>query len=488
MMKFDITLDSWLPVKTLQGEVKTINLLECLEQAPSIKELDGLNPMEEYSIHRFISVFLMSIFRPERWTDKLDLLEEEKFDMERIYGYIQQCRSEGVSFDLFDEKSPFLQSPYDAKYDREKNLKSPAILDSTRASGNNPIHFDHNLEEEVALSSKEAFWGLMTAQFFCTAMSGGYPSNVYGAPPIFYLPFGKNLFETLILSIPCITENDSGLEIWRSSIEIIPKADVAKTSLIYGMFFPARRIRLLEENGLVKQVYYQPGLHFTGFAGWSDPHVAYRRNKEQALVSIKPSLDREGWRNIGTIAMQFAQDKTGIPEVVLDYAKILEEQDRTQMDIVSYGAVTNNASYYDIQRGILKLDVRIIQSKRKCLWVGEAVNFADNVGSILRKNLMQMIAPADNKRGAGDVQRAVHKYFSVCEGLFYEAVSEIAQYEDETIFQSKMQEWKEIVGKKARSIFDTMQNIYCNSADELIRAEEAYKWLNIGIKKLKEVK
>ena len=488
-MKFDITKESWLPVRTLQGERKMLNLMDFLEQSPSLQSLDGLNPMEEYSIHRFLSVFLLAVFSPKRWENKWELLEKGQFDMQRIRDYVQHCESEGVSFDLFDEKRPFLQSAYDSKYDQEKNLKSPAILDSTRASGNNPIHFDHNLEEHVVLTPVQAFHGLMASQIFCTAMSGGYPSNVYGAPPIFYLPLGENLFETLILSMPRMeTGKISEVEFWCSKTEVVPKADVAMTSRLYGMFFPARRICLQEKNGVVNRVYYQPGLHFTGFSGWTDPHVAYRRNKDQEIVSIKPSLDREGWRNIGTIATQFAQKTEGVPEVLRDYAEILEEQDRIQMNILTFGAVTNQASYCDAQRGMMKLDIRITKSAEKCYWIGEAVAFAEAIGNALRKYLKQMIAPEKNNRGTGDVQRAVHEYFSVCEGLFYEAASRIAQCEDEGVLPDEMQKWQDIVGKAARKNFHQMQDIYCNTAEELIRAEEAYKWLSISIAKLKDGK
>ena len=66
-MKFDITKESWLPVRTLQGERKMLNLMDFLEQSPSLQSLDGLNPMEEYSIHRFLSVFLLAVFSPKRW-------------------------------------------------------------------------------------------------------------------------------------------------------------------------------------------------------------------------------------------------------------------------------------------------------------------------------------------------------------------------------------------------------------------------------------
>ena len=113
---------------------------------------------------------------------------------------MEKCKEKGVSFDIFDSKHPFLQAEPNVKYDLDKNIKSAAELDNTKASGNNSIHFDHTLENDAVLTPAEAFRGLLAAQIFCTAGLKG-PSNVNGAPPLFFLPKGKNLFETLVLAM-----------------------------------------------------------------------------------------------------------------------------------------------------------------------------------------------------------------------------------------------------------------------------------------------
>ena len=79
---------------------------------------------------------------------------------------------------------------YSVPNDLEKNIKSAAELDNTKASGNNPIHFDHTLEESVVFTPAAAVRGILSAQIFCTAGLKG-PSNVNGAPPLFFLPKRK---------------------------------------------------------------------------------------------------------------------------------------------------------------------------------------------------------------------------------------------------------------------------------------------------------
>ncbi len=483
-MKFDITTEPWIPVRTLSGESRTVGLTELFAEAHLLRGLEGLNPMEEYSTLRFLSVFLSAVFRPNIWEDKMELLDAGRLDMARIGDYIEECRGEGVSFDIFDEKRPFMQAAPDPKYDQEKNLKSPAVLDSTRASGNNHMHYDHTLEEDVTVTPAEAFRGCLTAQIFCTAMSGGYPSNVYGAPPIFYLPRGKNLFETMILGMVTLPEEEpERTEPWRNAEEIVPKEDVASTSRLFGMFFPARRIRLTEEDGMVRRVYYQPGLHFTGFSGWTDPHVAYRMNKDNAMVSVKPRLDREGWRNLGTLAAQFAEGGTGVPVSLKQYFEILEERDETSMEVMLFGVVTNQASYYDVQRGTFTLDTRIASDIQKSAAISEAVSWMDDVGGILRKQLKSMIATGNSKRGANDVQELVHGFYTECEPMFY-ALSDRVAVSEEGDRENALTGWRENVRLLAQRIFEKAKEIYCSTADELIRGETAHKWLNVGIAKL----
>ncbi len=491
-MKFDVTEMPWLPVKALSGEGKSVNLLELLESAHELTGFDGLNPMEEYSIYRFFSTFLTAVFRPKVWEDKLDILEAGQFDMRKIRDYIQTCRTEGVSFDIFDEKRPFMQAVPDPKYDLDKNLDSPAVLDSTRASGNNHMHYDHTLEDTVVMSPAEAFRGLLAAQVFSVPKSHGstshYYTNVYGAPPVFYLAKGVNLFESLVFSMTTVASgNAGGDEIWRNAHMVIPGDEMTTVSSLYGMFFPTRRIRLLDDNGTVKRIYYQPGLHFTGYASWTDPHVAYRLNKDNAMVSIKPVLDRESWRNLGTLAAQFADNERGVPTTLKDYRKILDENGQTKMEIMTFGAVTENASYHDLRKGTFTLDTRIAKSMKKSSAVGEAASVMDDVGNVLRTQLRKMFSKerkkSNNKRGENDVQKMIRAYYAKCEPLFYAFSDEVAALDEDRLSETK-EKWKKDVQRLSREIFNEAQDIYCSTSEELYRAEMARKWLNIEMAKM----
>ncbi len=477
-MNFDVRTEPWIPVRTLSGEKKILGLEVVLEQSPDLDGMDGLDTMAEYSLYRFLAVFLMTIYKPKSWRDKYRLIEAGSFDANKWKTYIQHCVDEGVSFDIFDVKRPFLQAVPDDGYDLEKNIKSVAELDNTKASGNNPIHFDHTLEENVVLTPAEAVRGLLSSQIFCTAGLKG-PSNVNGAPPLFFLPKGKNMFETLVYAMATVDGQILGEPLWESKREIVPKEDVPSTTVLYGMLFPSRRIRLIEEDGVVHQVYYQPGLHFTGFAGWTDPHVAYRVKKNEEIVSIKPSTEREPWRHIGPIEEQFEKCA---PQVLRDFSKIQEHLDSYQMPIMAFGVATSNASYLDMQRGMIELDSRVADKPMKAGFLAQAVEFAEKIGWILQQSMKNMISPKDSKRGEGEVKQYIHRYFSDCEKQFYlfeQMLAEVSR-DHKVLFAG----WQGNVKRIALEISALMQQNCCYRATDLVRAQQAENWLNLEIYKL----
>ena len=117
---FDILSEPWIPVV---GENETTGELGAAGDtgagSPASGRFKTLSPLVEYSVYRFLVVFLMDMLRPEDTQALEELLEEGRFDPDRIRDYVALCRLEGVSFDLFDEKRPFLQTAYRGKWDRK---------------------------------------------------------------------------------------------------------------------------------------------------------------------------------------------------------------------------------------------------------------------------------------------------------------------------------------------------------------------------------
>lgn len=484
-MKYDVTVESWVPVRMLDGKRKKVSLLHLFKEAHEIERLDGLNAMEEYSVYRFLTLFLMAVYLPEDTIDVEEIFDDGKIDMSKIDDYLAVCRQEGVTFDLFDETHPFLQSPYDANYDKDSNIKSIAVLDSTVPSGNNPVHFDHTLEDNAFMPVDKAVRSLLAAQIFCTSGAQGYPSNVNGAPPLFFIPKGRNLFETLILSLQPVKKNKIAdkcdLELWRNPRVVIPKEKVPKVSILYGMLFPSRRIRLIDEDGtLLKKCYFQQGLNFNGYDSWTDFHVAYYFDKK-GRHSIKPSMAKELWRNLGTVYSLAHQNVSAnnVLSVVKQYEEIMINKDRAEMPMLSFGAVTNNSAYLDLQRGELLLNTGIANSIEKVDTVKEAIQKAEEVADFLAKALIVMVRNIVDRKDyrKSDINQTVHDYYGACEQRFYgfcEALVAAATEEDR---QTCVDEWNVFIKKKALSTLNLFSDVICTTSKELKAAEISKKYL-----------
>ena len=199
----DVLSEPWIPVVEEGGAAAELGLLETLERAHRLRAVQDPSSLVEYSVYRFLIVFLMDMLRPEDTESLEELLEAGRFDPDRIRDYVALCQAEEVSFDLFDEERPFLQTTCRSEWDQKP--KPVSILDYTAPNGNNHIHFNH-WREQTVYTPGNALRMMLAAQIFCTAGVQGYPSNVNGAPPWFALIQRESLFQTLVFGMLALNQ------------------------------------------------------------------------------------------------------------------------------------------------------------------------------------------------------------------------------------------------------------------------------------------
>ena len=482
-MSFDLLTEQWIPVLSLDGTTSEIGLLELYKNAHKYSEINLPNAMDEYALYRFLILFLEAAYRPSSSEDLLDILNEVSISTEVLSKYVELCKSEGVSFDIFDEKRPFLQSTPDPKYDTDKQIKSVASLDYSRSSGNNHVHFDHTMECDAVMTAKQAARALITLQVFCTAGLQG-PSNVNGVPPLFWMIRGNNLLKTLILSMEIPTQSDDkSLELWRDTQTIVPDKKITKTSFWLGCLFPARRVRLIPESGVVKKVYLQKGLDFVGYDSWHDPHVAYYFSEKKGRGSIKPSLEKAPWRNIGTLSTDFLRQA---PSVILQYQNELQfELKKNIINVSIYGVETNKASYLDTIKGSISLNTAITCDSEKCSVVAKAVQISEDFVKKLSKALSGMCS--DEKDMRKNVIHSVEKTaYTLCGNEFERLLIPSLLSSDSTAgYKDILSEWTDITERIIWKQFEAFCAIVCDNADNMIKAETERKKLYYVLDKSK---
>lgn len=408
-VSFSVLDQAWIPVVALNGREEMLGVREVFARSHELREIFSASPLEEYSLYRFLGLFLMDMLRPESEIEIEDLLSAGSFDMDAVEKYIAVCKAEGVSFDLFDKERPFLQSKYDPAVDGD--ARPVSVLDCTRASGNNHTHFDHETSDQT-LAPGKAVRLLLATYLFCTAAAQGYPSGVNASPPYFGVIQGKTLFETLVSTLMPLDSIgitfDTPPVLWRRTAPIIPKQEVGKTSWLHGMLFPTRRIHLVpNEQGNVTAVHLCQGENFVNKQSWRDPYVTYRNGKD-GFFPMRPSADRAIWRNLSDIV----NIRGGQASQLLTLYRNIQMHDAVNLTL--YGVETSQASYLGVYRHSLSFplalteDGRIVDALRFCITV------AETLANALRKSLSKVEVLPESAAAL-----CVQKYYQDCELRFW---------------------------------------------------------------------
>ena len=477
-MTFNVLTEPWINVIRVNGQKDTIGLLDLYAHANEYRDILCDTPIETYALYRFLIAFAMDAYGLERTKDRKKLFMQGSFGKE-IDSYIDLCKSEGVTFDLFDKNRPFYQARYEPQYDKGKE-KSIAYLFPYLPTGNNPTHFTHRLEDEYSLEPGRCFIGLLTIQIFSVAMVQGYPSSVNDTPCYYSILHGDNVFETIVLSMISKAEAgeidwDSIMRVaWRDSQIIRPKEQYAEISIMAGLTWQPRRITFIpEDDGNVKRMYYQQGRSFSAFDNkkWRDPHVTYVV-RDGNKYSLKPKLGRQPWRDVGAYSISKSDEKT-LPAVVLGQARMITNRDRRNLNI--YGVITNQAKYIELVSERLTVPSEILDDIEKADRLRMDLEFIEEVGSLLRFTVKQLVNVSertkDNKnRESHLIDEAVAGYYADAQDYFFKDY--VSALRDSDCSQKS---WSENIIKAlhtkiknlARSIINTIEKSMVLSAREI---------------------
>ena len=276
----DVYRGPWIDAIYQDGHVEKLSLRDCLVQAKNIKSLDIFDAnyaLDKTVPYTLLTMILGRVFYPSD-SDKLVMLaNSDGFDMEPIDLYIEECEEKSISFDVFDEHYPFLQdweyqTRQEAKKDKKKvDMTSIGILDPLMVSGNNTV-FYHNKNYDTGGDPVQDILFMTPPQYIASVARNHMYHNPSGQscgtgyspsqPPLHCIIHGKNLFETLIISIP----NDlCGVPLWERKYDMtVPEIvdQYEEIDYISAAFLPTTSIRFGKiENGMVKNIFYNGNIY-----------------------------------------------------------------------------------------------------------------------------------------------------------------------------------------------------------------------------------
>lgn len=393
MTSFNVLYEPWIPMTN--GETRS--LMSALEDAGSLEGVQCESATETFAVYRLMIAFVMDAFALPLRDERMNLLKQGRFDMAVFQAYIEKCEREGASFDLFDEKHPFMQSAYSAAYDapakkglgtEEEALKPVSTLVLQLPSGNNHVFLCHS--PETRLTPDAALRHLLSTYLFSTAGAQDYPSSVNNAPCVYALLRGDTLFETLVLNSLAVAECgniDYGKPAWRADPQVVPKKKFPRVDMLQALTWQPRRARLIRgADGLIAQVSLKQGHNFQGDDLWRDPHVPYQKNKDDGYTSLKPKQGRAFWRDLGTLAASQKENKRSQPPTVVQNAP----EDWPIYRLILMGLVTDQGALLDLQEEELSLPREILEDPTRGDVLRGDLLFLEECAKILASNAQKI--------------------------------------------------------------------------------------------------
>jgi len=496
---FNVLDEPWIPVVHSNGSSEELGILPCLEQAHTLREIRDPSPIIEFGLYRLLVAFLLDALiladqRPEDPLDLETLIAVGRFDMSHIGQYVEEC---GDVFDLFHAKRPFLQTLI-----QDEKVKPLAGLYPVAPSGTNVRHWHHKDERDLELTDRESARVLSTIAPFMTAGGAGLSPSINGAPAIYALPVGENLFETLVVNLP-LRNQDSGHRTvaWRENRS--PGEERTSATTVEALTWRPRRVQLIPTTkyggGLdvrVRKMKFGKG-DSTRLL-WIDTNLAYRHDKDKSYP-IRMRENHPLWRDAGPLFLLNeidcgkAERKVAFrrPDVI-EQALALAKR-RSPIHIQAYGMRTDmKMKVFEWTKSVLCVPTKLARSTRLGSLVHQELDRAEQAANGLR-NCIRSLYPrqgAGNKKALGSIiGRCEKTYWQHLEASFQPLMNAFAVLDEDApddpdLVASTAKPWREAIHSLAVQQFELAAKDMDADSDALERQVQARRQLNNKLRRV----
>ncbi len=296
---YDLLTENWIPVIWTDGRHSRIGIRTALAEAHAIRQIAASNPMDNVAVFRFLLAILY-------WCEGIPPADDEKASLLRAGGFpsgwFAKLDREKQCFDLFGEELRFFQ--YRGATREGKVQLTVNYLMQEVPTGRNSWHFRHSTDHENGLCPACCALGLIRLPLFATSGGRGKPPGINSKPPIYIVPVGSTLHETLVLN--WLPQSDLGNPAWQEACFL--KIRENAVPLLVGLTWLPRMV-WLDEPVPVEAICIACGRTcsklirscvFDGIGSvrteddgrernWIDPHVIYTRDKNGSISSTHAS-------------------------------------------------------------------------------------------------------------------------------------------------------------------------------------------------------
>jgi CRISPR system Cascade subunit CasA len=343
MQNFSLVQQAWIPVRTAQGELREIGLLEALTQADQFLRLESQSPLEMAALYRLLLAVLHRAIPEIDNKNRLSWFRNG-LPNDKITTYLEQNKDR---FDLFG-KHPFLQIP---NLRDEGYIKHWSELAAELGSGNTTMLFnnakrENSIEPTYPTTPAQAIRKLLEYQTF--ALGGLIRKFIPSAPAapsatgVMTIVQGENLLQTL-----CLNLLFQDTELWQQDYALWEHDAVSITYLktdpsefprgiVHRYCWLTRSLELLPEleDGqlMVRFVARASGIRLKEEIHIRDPMVTWKAPKDDksGFRPLGLNTEKAFWRDYAALLPTSEVNKPDQPASVIGSALgLVGEMERT---------------------------------------------------------------------------------------------------------------------------------------------------------------
>lgn len=321
LVSYNLWLEPWLTVEREDGHHEQVSIENALKCAHQFRTVAAFSPLEVVGIHRFLTAIVQSVLSPQTFNDLKDILQLGAFQVEAIDAFRQKY---GNRFELFSLDQPFLQSSdLPLQPAKKSDTKTVSYLVPEFPSGTGVVHYNHSYDNDHYLCPACAARAMTVIPAFSTSGGAGIKPSINGVPPIYVIPGGNNLFESLSYSLvlPPYQPAQSAIMdmVWWDHASAVGKSEeVVEVGYLQSLTFPARRVRLHPVQGNaactrcgeisvwgVRNMIFEMGQSQPKDAPfWRDPFAGYNQKGDKEPIPIRPTPGKATWREYSSLFLK----------------------------------------------------------------------------------------------------------------------------------------------------------------------------------------
>lgn len=392
LARYNLIDEAWIPVRGQDGQSRTVGLAELFRHAHIIRDLDEPSPANRVALYRLLLAILhrASSARFGSWArQERRRWRREGLPTDAVLDYLEHWRER---FWLVHPEHPFMQVAALAHHpdtkDKKKSVLHLALL------GNDGFLFDHR--KTATLPWPDALRDMLGLFSFTPGGLIKILKTSDNAGPLAnsaaFLALGANLGETLLLNLGSALPNRDDMPAWEKAPPSIQDL-AAPATLASGpndrYTRPSRGVLLdVDEGGLVREIWFAPGLALQDNPHAPDPMVAQRMSKDgKTILRIRFDGGRALWRDLPSLT---AGAKEMAPAVLRHAADITGEDE--VLHVLAAGLASDQAKLERARMELLRLPHALLAVEAAAAQLREDVAAAEALHDKLRALAARVVA------------------------------------------------------------------------------------------------